>query len=95
VNVTDSPITSVENCISSVLREESQRSEKPALEQIMGLVQRADTVTIKSEGTRVLANVIKTLFADLSSTDQEEEDCSKGGCDSGERKCFGGSYRAQ
>ena len=33
------------------------------------LVWRADTVTVKSEGTRVLGNIIKTLFADLSSTD--------------------------
>lgn len=52
-----------------MLKGESQRSEKPALSQIMGLVQRADTVTIKSEGTRVLANTIKTLSGDLSSTD--------------------------
>ena len=60
-----------------MLREESQRSEKPALEQIMGLVRRADTVTIKSEGTRVLANVIKTVFANLSSTDQRRKAARK------------------
>lgn len=60
---------SVENCLSAVLKEESQRSEKSALEQIMGLVRRAETVTVKSEGTRVLGNIVKTLFADLSSTD--------------------------
>lgn len=53
-----------------MLKGESQRSEKPALGQIMGLVQRADTVTIKSEGTRVLANIIKGLSSDLSSTDK-------------------------
>lgn len=76
--ITDSHIGSVENCISSVLKEESQRSEKPALEQIMGLVRRADTVTVKSEGTRVLANVIKTLFADLSSTDKRRKTARKG-----------------
>lgn len=77
MNITDSHITSVDNCISSVLREESQSSEKPAVEQIMGLVRRADTVTIKSEGTRVLANVIKTLFADLSSTDKRRRAARK------------------
>lgn len=76
MNITDSHITSVENCISSVLKE-SQRSEKSALEQIMGLVQRADTVTIKSEGTRVLANIIKTLSADLSSTDKRRKAARK------------------
>jgi len=59
----------VENCLSVVLKEASQRSEKSALEQIMELVRRADTVTVKSEGTRVLGNAIKALFADLSSTD--------------------------
>ncbi|KAF9653096.1 hypothetical protein BDM02DRAFT_3153321 [Thelephora ganbajun] len=63
----------VENCLSAVLKEESQRSEKSALEQIMALVRRADTVTIKSEGTRVLANIVKTLSADLSFTDPRRE----------------------
>ena len=60
-----------------MLKEESQRSEKSALEQIMGLVRRAGTVTVKSEGTRVLANVIKTLSADLSSTDQGRKTARK------------------
>ena len=60
-----------------MLKEESQRSEKSALEQIMGLVRRADTVTVKSEGTRVLANAIKTLSADLSSTDQRRKAARK------------------
>jgi len=67
----------VENCISSVLKEESQLSERSAAEQIMRLVQRAGTITIKSEGTRVLANVIKTLSADLSSTDQRRKAARK------------------
>jgi hypothetical protein len=60
-----------------VLKEESQRSERSALEQIMELVRRADTVTVKSEGTRVLGNVIKTLFADLSSTDSRRKAARK------------------
>ena len=60
-----------------MLKEESQRSEKSALEQIMELVRRADTVTIKSEGTRVLANVIKTLSSDLSSTNQRRKSARK------------------
>lgn len=63
----------VENCLSVVLKEKSQRSEKSALDQIMGLVRRADTVTIKSEGTRVLGHATKTLFADLSSTDPKRK----------------------
>lgn len=56
-----------------MLKEESQRSEKSALEQVMRLVQRADTVTVKSEGTRVLANAIKTLSADPPSKDQKRK----------------------
>ncbi|KAF9792390.1 hypothetical protein BJ322DRAFT_1028934 [Thelephora terrestris] len=67
----------VENCLSAVLKEESQRSEKSALEQIMELVRRADTVTVKSEGTRVLGNTIKTLSADLSSTDPRRKAARK------------------
>lgn len=60
-----------------MLKEESQRSEKSALEQIMELVRRADTVTVKSEGTRILGNVIKTLFADLSSIDPRRKTARK------------------
>ena len=52
-----------------MLGEESQRSKKPALEQITELVRRAETIIVKSEGTRVLGNAIKTVFADLSSAD--------------------------
>lgn len=67
----------VENCISLVLKEKSQLSGKSALEQIMGLAQRANTVTVKSEGTRVLANAVKTLSADLPSTDQRRKAAMK------------------
>ena len=69
--------SSVQNCISLVLKEDPQRGEESALEQIMGLVKRADTVTVKSEGTRVLANAIKTLSADLSSADQRRKTAAK------------------
>lgn len=33
------------------------------LSQILSLVKRADTVTVKSEGTRVLVNVVKSLWS--------------------------------
>lgn len=61
-----------------MLKEGCQRSEKSALEQIMELVHRAETVTVKSEGTRVLGNVIKTLFADPSSTDPSRRGARQG-----------------
>lgn len=61
-----------------MLKEESQRGHKSALEQIMALVRRTDTVTVKSEGTRVLGNVVKTLFADVSSTDPRRKAAREG-----------------
>lgn len=39
------------------------------LTQILALVRRSDTVAIKSEGTRVLVNVIKSLWSSDASSD--------------------------
>jgi hypothetical protein len=42
----------------------SKDSTSPAgLEQIIALVRRSDTIAVKSEGTRVLVNVIKSLWS--------------------------------
>ncbi|KZT59782.1 hypothetical protein CALCODRAFT_449714 [Calocera cornea HHB12733] len=44
------------------------------LEQILGLVKRSDTIAVKSEGTRVLVNVIKSLCqtSDTSKISEQE-----------------------
>ncbi|THU78636.1 hypothetical protein K435DRAFT_769285 [Dendrothele bispora CBS 962.96] len=54
----------VENTFTLVLPSSASQGSKPVtgLSQIMALVKRSDTVTVKSEGTRVLVNVIKSLW---------------------------------
>ncbi|KIM87000.1 hypothetical protein PILCRDRAFT_815433 [Piloderma croceum F 1598] len=52
----------VQNACDLVLA--SKDSTSPAgLEQIIALVRRSDTIAVKSEGTRVLVNVIKSLWS--------------------------------
>lgn len=55
----------VENTLALVLPPSTQQDPKPitGLSQILALVKRSDTVTVKSEGTRVLVNVIKSLWS--------------------------------
>ncbi|KAJ4488004.1 hypothetical protein J3R30DRAFT_3280675 [Lentinula aciculospora] len=57
--------TNVENTFSLVL---SSTTKTPipssGLSLILALVKRADTITVKSEGTRVLVNVVKSLWSD-------------------------------
>lgn len=53
--------SNIENAFALVLPS-SDNSSTP-LKQIISLVQRSDSVAIKSEGTRVLVNVIKSLWA--------------------------------
>lgn len=49
-------------------------STQAGLSQIVALVRRSDTVAIKSEGTRVVVNVVKSLWsANGASSDAEEQ----------------------
>lgn len=49
-------------------------STQAGLSQILALVRRSDTVAIKSEGTRVVVNVIKSLWsANGASSDAKEQ----------------------
>ncbi|GBE82337.1 hypothetical protein BKA93DRAFT_760564 [Sparassis latifolia] len=58
-----------ENSIVTILPDGSNRS---AMEQILTLTSRSDEIAVKSEGTRVLVNVIKSLWSsDRSSLDAE------------------------
>jgi hypothetical protein len=50
-----------------------QSSSETALQQIMNLVRRSDSVTVKSEGTRVLGNVIKSLTSDPALVDERRK----------------------
>jgi len=61
---------SVDNAITAVLPFDS--SVRPALAQILDLVNRSDSIAVKSEGTRVLVNIVKSLWStDNSATAQE------------------------
>lgn len=51
----------------------SDKSSATGVTQVMALIQRSDAVAIKSEGTRILVNMIKTLWsADKSSESNDE-----------------------
>lgn len=61
---TDYAILAVENTFTLVLPSTTEESiTLSGLSQILALVKRADTVTVKSEGTRVLVNVVKSLWS--------------------------------
>lgn len=54
----------MENTFALVLPATSSSSATPTgLDQILALVKRSDSVPVKSEGTRVLVNVIKSLWS--------------------------------
>lgn len=61
----------VKNAFKLILPSQSQPPEETAFKKILALTQRSDAVAIKSEGTRVLVNVIKSLWSsDASSHDE-------------------------
>ncbi|KAK7693611.1 hypothetical protein QCA50_003180 [Cerrena zonata] len=55
--------TSIQNCFAIVLPENGQDPATTALQQILALGRRSDSVAVKSEGTRVIVNVVKTLWS--------------------------------
>ncbi|OCH95510.1 hypothetical protein OBBRIDRAFT_873797 [Obba rivulosa] len=60
----------VDNAFALILS--SETASGSAMDQILALVRRSDSIAVKSEGTRVLVNVIKTLWSnDAGSTDEE------------------------
>ncbi|THG97815.1 hypothetical protein EW026_g4259 [Hermanssonia centrifuga] len=62
--------SNAENAIALVLPGPDQPPSSTALAQILSLVRRSDSVAIKSEGTRVLVNAVKSLWSsDASSND--------------------------
>ncbi|KAA1469477.1 hypothetical protein DENSPDRAFT_835109 [Dentipellis sp. KUC8613] len=55
-----------DNCFSLVLVPEGQDPKSSGLQQILDLIRRSDTVAVKSEGTRVFVNVIRTLWSNAT-----------------------------
>ncbi|GJE87202.1 hypothetical protein PsYK624_032850 [Phanerochaete sordida] len=61
-----------DNTLALLLPDPKQPEEPTLYPQIMALVRRSDTVAIKSEGTRVFVNAIKTLWsADAASKEAD------------------------
>ncbi|KAI0064603.1 hypothetical protein BV25DRAFT_1823008 [Artomyces pyxidatus] len=52
-----------ENCYAFTLPAAGEDASSSGLQQILALIKRSDTVAIKSEGTRVFVNVIRTLWS--------------------------------
>ena len=50
------------NCYDLTLPTEGKGERSTGLNQILTLVERSDTTAVKSEGTRVFVNVIRTLW---------------------------------
>lgn len=61
------PIT-VENVFALIAQPQDDAAGS-ALDQILALVRRSDSIAVKSEGTRVLVNVIKSLWSSESTAD--------------------------
>ncbi|KAF9264723.1 hypothetical protein L218DRAFT_972334 [Marasmius fiardii PR-910] len=50
-------------CNANMLSTDDKSTQQTGLSQILSLVKRSDSIPIKSEGTRVLVNVIKSLWS--------------------------------
>jgi len=53
---------SAQNCYDLTLPVDGQGAESTGLKQILALIKRSDSTAIKSEGTRVFVNVVRTLW---------------------------------
>jgi hypothetical protein len=56
------PLKSAKNCYDLTLPSDGQDAESTELHQILTLVKRSNSTAVKSEGTRVFVNVIRTLW---------------------------------
>jgi hypothetical protein len=65
-------LRTVENTFALVIPTPGQEIASTGLAQILDVVRRSDSVAIKSEGTRVLVNVIKSLLPEKSTVSSSE-----------------------
>ncbi|CAG8479375.1 10438_t:CDS:10 [Acaulospora colombiana] len=63
-------IQNVVNCKKVILGENPDEPERP-LTRLLGLIKRTDQVAVKSEGTRILFNLIKSVWAENPHSDLE------------------------
>ncbi|KIJ06186.1 hypothetical protein PAXINDRAFT_20608 [Paxillus involutus ATCC 200175] len=61
---------SIDNSFLLVLPSDGENNASTGLAQLHGLVKRSDTVAIKSEGTRVIVNLVKSLWSNDPTSEQ-------------------------
>ena len=61
------------NCYELTLPTVSRSAQLTGLHQILTLVQRSDTTAVKSEGTRVFVNVIRTLWHEETPDEEQRK----------------------
>lgn len=65
-------ISDAKNCYELTLPTATRGEELTGLHQILTLVERSDTTAVKSEGTRVFVNVIRTLWHEDTAVDERQ-----------------------
>ena len=68
-NMLNSCALIVENTLALVIPDPEAPLQPTALSQIVALVQRSDSIAIKSEGTRVIVNAVKSLWSPDASSE--------------------------
>lgn len=63
--------TQVDNSFAVILPSDSAAAPASGLSQLLVLIKRSDTVAIKSEGTRVIVNLIKSLWSSDSTIERD------------------------
>lgn len=64
-------LTLVDNSLAVVLpSDDAAATETTGLAQLVALIKRSDTVAVKSEGTRVIVNLIKSLWSSEPTAEQ-------------------------
>ncbi|KAF9227969.1 hypothetical protein BS17DRAFT_774550 [Gyrodon lividus] len=68
---------SIDNSLILVLPSDGEKHLPTGLSQLLALVKRSETVAIKSEGTRVIVNLIKSLWSSDPASDQRSAEESR------------------
>ncbi|KAG8217480.1 hypothetical protein J3R82DRAFT_5625 [Butyriboletus roseoflavus] len=63
---------SIDNSFAVILPSDSAAAPASGLSQLLALIRRSDTVAIKSEGTRVIVNLIKSLWSSDPTVEQRD-----------------------
>lgn len=64
--------TQVDNSFTVILPSDGAAAPASGLSQLLALIKRSDTVAIKSEGTRVIVNLIKSLWSSDPAIEQRD-----------------------